>query len=673
MNIFKLFKTSYISLLSVLLFVAFAACSDENERIVGQLDFDNPASTVSALKGKVTINVIANNKWKVAKIANQPEWLSLSTLEGDGNSSFDISYDENIDIKARQIDITVVTLDGRGFKTLNFIQLPSSPEIKLEEDALEVKSRAGRYSIKGETNIPVEVLSIHPTYEVEPAEDWILNIRFQDGAVTFNTRVNPDDTPRTALITLSYEDDSVEGTEAWATLTVTQKGKGNDLPPEMIGVAAAQELPYGIIEEYISVKGFIVVDPKSKNFRGKTYVLQDENNKSIVFESDDHIGVDRNSQIELILEGGEFMEIMENGNKLKIFKGLSSTNIFQKIEGGSFTPLQISINDLTEEHMHTVVTLKDVEVSIPFGGFTNLHEHYVKETEKADKPNLNYVMAVRHYPHSIRDIHGESMYMITNKDVPYRKNTIPQGSGTITGLIVRELDSHFGDLGKFSIRQQAEEDVALNAGRNSGFSKVLLEWDCTKPVSFTAGMKNIPPVIGDAAANITSGNAKGFFDASGVGHIYFADKYRGDKNISGNGIVSKSTYVVAGWDAGNHWLIEGISTVGISKSLSLQFEANSFSPTGVRDFALEYSIDKGVTWNQISLYTLRGQITSTYFSQMMIPGHKMYNFNLPDDVLGVEELKIRMRNTSQFSIIGNDGLTAGGTARLGHVSLKYNK
>lgn len=186
-------------------------------------------------------------------------------------------------------------------------------------------------------------------------------------------------------------------------------------------------------------------------------------------------------------------------------------------------------------------------------------------------------------------------------------------------------------------------------------------------------MKNIPPVIGDAAANITSGNAKGFFDASGVGHIYFADKYRGDKNISGNGIVSKSTYVVAGWDAGNHWLIEGISTVGISKSLSLQFEANSFSPTGVRDFALEYSIDKGVTWNQISLYTLRGQITSTYFSQMMIPGHKMYNFNLPDDVLGVEELKIRMRNTSQFSIIGNDGLTAGGTARLGHVSLKYNK
>lgn len=673
MNIFKLLKTSCISLLTVVLMVAFSACSDEDDRIVGELNFDNPTSTVSAAKGNVTINVLANNQWKIAKFDKQPTWLKLSPLEGDRNSSFDISYDENIDIKARKVDITVVTLDGRGFKTLNFIQLPSTPIIELEEDEIDVKSRAGRYAVKGETNIPLEVLTIQSTYEVEPAEDWIINTKFEDGVLTFNTRANPENEARTASITLSYEDENVEGAEAWAILTVTQKGKGNDIPPELIDMTAAQALPYEVISNYISVKGFIVVDPKYKNFRDKTYVLQGADNKSIVFESDDDIGVDRHGEVELILEGAEIMEIMQNGDKLKIFKGLSSANIFQKIDGTQFTPLQLGIDELTEEHLHTVVTLKDVEVSIPFGGYTNLHEHYVTEAEKEDKPNLNYRMAVRHYPHSIRDIHGGSMYMITNKEVPYRRKTIPQGSGTITGLVVRELDSHYGNLGKFSIRQQAEEDVVLNKSRNSGFSKVLLEWDCTKPAQFTEGMQKIGPKIGDAAANLTTQNAKGFFSGSGDGKIYFADGYRSDISLTGPSIVKTSTYVVAGWNVGNYWLIEGVSTLGITKPISIQFEANSFAPTGPRDFAIEYSIDKGNTWTQIATYMARGQITSALYNQNHIAGHKMYNYNLPADALGVDELQIRLRNTNQINMAGNEGLTAGGTVRMAHVSLKHNK
>lgn len=637
------------------LLVTCAGCSD-NETQEGYMEIDPRVRTVGAESGKATITLNTNMDWRIGEVKS--DWFEISTYKGAANGSFDITYGENAGIKARTAEFYVVTVDGKGYQEFQLIQTPSSPFIDPEQEEIEVGSRPRAHAINIGTNIPTGAISIYKEYDVIPETDWIVGEVIEDGVLYFSTALNNDVNERTATITLSYEDTGAEGAAAWALIQVTQMSKGNDGPPELRAFDYVRALDPGMIDENIYIKGHIVANGTSSNFDQNTYIIQDENNRGIVFRSSTLIPFDRFDYIELLLDGAMVETVTSSGYPHAVITGISSANVLKQTLDQGFVVAEMYIKDLTDDYLFSMVTLKDVELSIPFGGYTNFNEGYLKDPH------------TRNYPHSIRDINGDALYMLTNREVEYRKKSVPQGSGKITGIVVRDRDNYYGDLGQYSIRQLEEGDVTLDIDRNNGFSKVLVEWNCEKPAGMVDGIQHIPPQIGNTNAVLSKSESTGFYSGyNATSRIYFLAKYRGD---APGGTVANGGYNSTQWNTDHYWIVDKVSTLGISKPLSLQFEANSSTNDGPRDYVVEYSVDDGTSWKVVSNYTVKAQISGSVKNNTVIPGFKIYNFNLPDELQDKANIMIRLRCASMINV---NGITASslGTARLVHLSIKYNK
>ncbi len=326
----------------------------------------------------------------------------------------------------------------------------------------------------------------------------------------------------------------------------------------------------------------------------------------------------------------------------------------------------LHISDLTEDHLLSFVTLQDVEFAIPHGGYTNFHEYYTTQTY-AD-------YATKHYPAPIRDVQGNNICLITNREVEYRRNSVPKGSGKVSGVVVKIMDSTYGDLGRYSIRHLQESDISMNPNPANGFSKILVEWELEPTTGFSDGTPNLPPSIGSAEATLQKDGGTGFYAGNTLNGIYLVDKYRGDKP-GANTIIAKSSYNVNSWGTGRYWIMDNVSTLGITTSLSLQFEAVSVSSAGTgggpRDFAVEYSLD-GENWNRITDYQISGQIAANQV-QNVTASLKMFTYSLPNALLDKSNIKIRLMNTNNTSVNGGNIAIPGSTSRLGYFSIKYNK
>src|SRR5690606_16272459 len=89
---------------------------------------------------------------------------------------------------------------------------------------------------------------------------------------------------------------------------------------------------------------------------------------------------------------------------------------------------------------------------------------------------------------------------------------LPQGSGKITGIIVREKLTNF-DIkeSQYSIRPLKREAVNLQSNRTNSFTNVLVEWNCLlSGLSTTTHTTFIPPTIGSNTAVLYKTNTSGF-------------------------------------------------------------------------------------------------------------------------------------------------------------------
>src|SRR5690606_6062432 len=227
-----------------------------------------------------------------------------------------------------------------------------------------------------------------------------------------------------------------------------QMAAGNDGPPEQKDFGYVKGLPLGGIDENISVIGNIVSTGTSKNFRNNTYIIQDENSRAIAFESAENLTVNKYDKVHLLLDGAQVASFKDCGTDYRIIKGINAANVLTREADPGFAPSRLYMNDLTEDHLLSVVTLQEVEFAVPHGGYTNFHEFYVTQSY-AD-------FATKHYPAPIRDVQGNDMYLLTNREVLYRRKSVPKGSGTITGVVVKITESAYGNLGQYAIRHLEE-------------------------------------------------------------------------------------------------------------------------------------------------------------------------------------------------------------------------
>lgn len=674
--------------LALFFFVLIAACrKEEARRFSTPLAVDSRIVRLNALADTTRIIVYAEGEWKM-EAAEKADWLTVQTSSGNGKADALVAVTDNSLNLPRMLKL-IVRANGKA-DTIQLQQRGLVPVLAITDTTAQSISNGGILKTPIATNIPLEKMEVNYRYDATGQENWISQLQIKDGYLFFKVDSNKTTAERTAFLRLSYLD--ALGTVVKDSIRVKQH----------LGIsykdAVAKDFNYvkqtllaGVISEDIYVEGIVISDKghpniaKNQNSAANKHNLdKTDNSISVYVQSvDGKSGLyfktqtpgenifNFNDRVKIWLKGTTLAKFTNPGRT--VISGVTVTNIMQK-EGQSTTllPRERYINELTDEDLYTYVKLKDVEISVPSGAFTNINEGY---TARMDC-----------YPTSIRDIRGNSMYMLTNLDVPYRRdgNAVPQGSGNITGVIVYETyDRYGGNIGKYAIRHLKRADIDLQQSRVNGFSNVLVEWSRFKTefaATPTAAANPLTPDVGTGTI-IKSGNAAMDFTANG---LYTTTDYNGliQETATIKGAVSNGGFGSKNWwnTAGNkgEYLEIAVSTAGITTPISLQVDGNT-DIGGPRNFVVEWSDknDAAAVWNTVSTFTFEdvANFSNTLLTQ--VAGYKAMNFQFPQAASGLQNLYIRLRvaNRTVGTATGATGGTLAATTacRFVHLSVKYNK
>lgn len=666
-NIFKFVLHAFYTALAVL-----AGCSCTRIQDPDTISFDAPSIKVGAASGSTSFIVRSNTRWILEYDA---DWFSLNIAKGAQGASIIVDYQQNpSETESRSAEIHGVTLSGEARASFTLVQMPSEPVLSLEYDELPVSSAADEYSVGITSNIS-QGLKYSVTYQEADVKDWITDIVLSPDELRFRTLDNTASFNRSAIITV-YGVDSFDRYVEDAVTVIQSLDMDPDAAVEK-DFAYVKDIPAGQVSENVYVKGTVVADGSSPNFPDGRYTIQNADGEAVVFESSVDLGIVSGDVVSLWLLGTDMEVINTPGGSYKMFAGIGAQHVMSLEKGIPVTPRPVHMNELNDDMLYSLVTLEDVEIAVPYGAYVNYNEYYI-----TGDGGPKYTDLTKNYGTCIRDINGDHMYMLTDFDVPYRRHTLPKGSGTITGILVREENTNFGDMGAWQIRHLAEEDIDLSESREDGFSGVLVEWTFDMPSDLEDGQSHITPSYGPADAVFFKSNADGFYHVwdnakKGEGQIYFGEEYRGDQpsnsSMTANTVKSAAVYS-AYWDASTYWLIRNISTEGIASSLSLQLESNSLTNTGPSEFVVEWSLD-GSSWKEVEggRYDVHGQCNSSNLHPDHMPGFKPYDFKLPDELLDRPEIFIRLRCAGNVNVSGDSNIPPTATNRIGHLSIKYNK
>lgn len=670
------------------LLILITACRKEEERRFStELAVDSRIIRLNAAPDTTRIIVYADGDWKM-ETAEEADWITVQTASGSGKGNALVAVTDNADKLPRMMKL-IVRSKGKT-DTIQLQQRGLVPAIVINDTTAQSIANGGIFKTPITTNVPLDKMEVSYQYDATGQVNWISQLQITDGYLYFKVDTNKTTAERTAFLRLSYLD--ALGTTVKDSIRVKQ----------YLGIsykdAVAKDFAYikqtlaaGLVEENIYVEGIVVSDKghpniaKNQNSAANKHNLdKTENAISVYVQSPDGKSglyfktktpgeniFNFNDRVKIWLKGTTLTKLSNPGRA--VISGVTVTNIMQKDgQSTALLPREKYMNELTDEDLYTYVKLKDVELSIPFGAFTNINEGYSARMDC--------------YPASIRDIRGNSMYMLTNLDVSYRRdgNAVPQGSGSITGIIVSETYERYGgNIGKYAIRHLKRSDIDLKADRNNGFSKVLVEWSRFKNEYAATPTLTANPLTPDIGEGKITQSARPAMDFTANG-LYTTTDYNGliQETATVKGAIANGGWGSKNWwntttNKGEYWEI-AVSTAGISQPISLQIDGN-VDIGGPRNFVVEWSDKNDATavWSQVSTFTFEdvANFSNTLLTQ--VAGYKALNFQFPQAASGMANLYIRLRvaDKNVGTTTGPTGgtLTAATACRLVHVSIKYNK
>lgn len=674
--------------LILLLLILVTACrKEEDRRFSTELSVDARIVRLNAAPDTTRIIIYADGDWKM-ETAEEADWIKVQTASGSGKGDAQVAVTDNADKLPRMMKLIVRSKSKTD--TIQLQQRGLVPAIVINDTTAQSIANGGILKTPITTNVPLDKMEVSYQYDASGQVNWISQLQITDGYLYFKVDTNETTAERSAFLKLSYLD--ALGTTVKDSIRVKQ----------YLGIsykdAVAKDFAYikqtlaaGLIDDNIYVEGTVISDKGHPNIAknlnstaNKHNLDKTENAISVYVQSPDGKSglyfktktpgeniFNFNDRVKIWLKGTTLAKLSNPGRT--VITGVTVTNIMQKDgQSTALAPREKYMNELTDEDLYTYVKLKDVELSVPFGAFTNINEGY---TARMDC-----------YPASIRDIHGNSMYMLTNLDVPYRRdgNAVPQGSGNITGIIVSETYERYGgNIGKYAIRHLKRSDIDLKADRNNGFSKVLAEWSRFKNEYAATPTLTANPLTPDIGEGKITQSAKPAMDFTANG-LYTTTDYNGliQETATVKGAISNGGWGSKNWwnataNKGEYWEI-AVSSAGISQPLSLQIDGN-VDIGGPRNFVVEWSDKNDATavWSQVSTFTFEdvANFSNTLLTQ--VAGYKVLNFQFPQAASGLANLYIRLRVADKN--VGTTTSPTGGTlnattaCRLVHVSIKYNK
>ena len=206
----------------------------------------------------------------------------------------------------------------------------------------------------------------------------------------------------------------------------------------------------------------------------------------IVFDKTEDNFTRRYDAVSFLLDGTT-VTAYENPTRY-VITGATRENLAATKAGSSFDVVKKEkrMAQLTDEDIYTFVTLTDCEIPIRKGPFMPI--------------DMRLSSVINRYPMVIRDIEGSTMHLMTNLTAAWQRDGkgIPEGSGSISGIIVHETCDNFewdtkraaemaqegliedyitdiGEIGRYQIRPVTREEIAIAPKLEDGFSKLIME------------------------------------------------------------------------------------------------------------------------------------------------------------------------------------------------------
>ncbi len=651
------------------------------------LAVDQTTLKFSKESGATHILVYSTEKW-TAILDENVSWASIEQGAGTGNGEFVFSYEANPMIE-RQTGVKIKSPSGEIVITMIQSGTIDEASLVLAENDLTVPTWSTTPSVAFVSNNLEEVMEYVTSEVTYPEEDspWISNVTITAEGLSFTSSENTSGAVRSATLSLVLKDSGKQ----LASLTVTQ---GAQVTFDTLRNKLTEAGTVTLGHEFIS--GEVISDYGNENMEinphltWKTVDYAVNASTAYVQSSDGRYGLriqataakqieklKRFSKVTLSLNG---LTLTREDNPVRYtISGLTAESIIEVTEStGLTTSKSKTIAELGDDDIYTFVTLEDVEFAYNFGSYGNMHDGFVKKTATvtvghASDTRNDYVLR------KLRDKSGDVMSMIIAGQAPWRRSgsRVPQGSGTVGGIVVSSTLGHYpgGDYGKYQLRPLGLSD--FNIKETEGFSRKLFDFYWTEENYWIKGGSNNESKAKEGDCTMYASNS-----SDGGGRT---------TSFSGSNFASQSGSWAGRYKGSwkkDEYITLSFSTKGIAgkSNLSLIFTAATGDQNNTTMYAplywdLEYSTD-GTTFTSLKEDIVIYPAPVFAYECMDLPaGITEYIFRLPDSLAGQDNVIIRLKAAGNVCYDKTKGFGQGTTPdspgacylRFEEITVKYNE
>ena len=479
-------------LYTALALVAATACSDFQQphfKEVVELVPETTEVYVAKEGGDVYTKVYSNGSVTARLLGDASSWAQIfSEADSNGDFSLAVSMDLNTSYRRRaQVELSLE--GGKLLDTINFYQYGIVPELACYESFAAMDgSVAGSVSFPILTNIEKADLNVSYDY-ISGQSGWLSEPSWNEEHIVFETTASTSESVSAAVVTLSFPDGWGEKLEA--ALRITRSGTSGSFG-EITGFAEVRSMATEkghAVEEDIVIEGMIISNCDSPNMElnpSVEYNVVDtqENARTAYVQSLDgsygfRMKFDRaednvlmsGSQMKISLKGAVITKELDP--ERYTISSLESANMIGGLYGQPVPGKTKTIATLTPEDVYTYVTLEDTEFVNKNGSYTNVREDYALPSAFNQS---TVVVPMDGWASLLMDAEGKGIYAMVNMMCPWRRTgkAVPQGSGTVSGIIVHHENPRYGDMGHYQIRVLDQSGFSMD--EDASAYETLVEW-----------------------------------------------------------------------------------------------------------------------------------------------------------------------------------------------------
>ena len=685
----KIFRMSILFAMTVI--AASCNLDDAQYVTIDELAVSEIAENVAVEGGSVTFRIYSNSDVTLAPRGGLQEWAQVSTMAFSGDSDVTVTFQPNEEGLRRGVVLDVASSTG---KTMEVVvkQDGKEPYLKCMTPFRSVSGKDNtEMEFSLETNVDHSLLNVAIAY-LSGSDGWISVSKLEGGRLKASISANATDKVNKAKVTVSF-------TDGWneyhsADFYVTQSDRNGNFGKPVSFADARNLASSAVITENYVIEGVVISDCDSRNMglnpavsakvvdvtvSDRTAYIQSVDGKygfRVIYDEVSDNLLKHGTSVTLSLQGTVLS--MENDPERYTISSVSGENVMESSDGAEVVVKEKNITELVPEDIYTWVTLKDVELAVKEGSYTDIRENYALETSvNTACPNSSSAryFYMDNWATLLTDCTGNAIYAPINMLCEWRKPDAgaPRGKGCVSGIIVSEDIRRYGNVGQYQLR--VVDETGFDFGEPSVWT-VLAKWDgfgASSDNRYDKALTASIPADDNAAVTLkcektTSGTFSDQHSYKSIAAVTnrtcgISDLYRA--------LMIKSD--MRGWYrfegeevVGYNGVRLDFSTVGISGSqMMLMFSfysGQTLALATIRSYpshwCVEYSIDGGREWNMavssatgekyVHLHTLpyvetslNGNLYQTCTSAGL--GATTHAFCFPEEIFGKEDVRVRIR------------------------------